>query len=222
MVVLNYSNLMDSVDVDGKCYIQLEITDEACMSWIHTSIKEKDTYNKEDVTNFLNGLLHIEKRNNKNEILHTKHRDDTEEIDLNNSTSSIEYLEDVETNYLNHYETGEETLPNDGIVVDLNNSTSSIECLEDTLPKDEIVDLTKDDLNSMPTKTKDVFKYKKPKRNRKQRQHRMSENCSTIFNWKNSQVWTKKSRREILFIASESSTQNQFGWQSTLNINIPN
>ena len=126
MVVLNYSNLTDSVDFDVKCYIKLEITDEACMSWIHTSIKEKVTYNKEDVTYFLNGLLHIEKRNNKNEILHTKHRDDTEEIDLNNSSSLIEYLEDVETNYLTHLETGEDT------VVDLNNSTSSIECLEDT------------------------------------------------------------------------------------------
>ena len=132
------------------------------MSSIHTSIKEKVTYIKEDVSKFLNGLLHIEKRNDKNEILHTKHGDDTEEIYINNSTSSIEYLEDVETNYLNHYETGEETLPNEEIVVDLNNSTSSIECLEDTLPKDEIVDLTKDDINSMPTKTKDIFKYKKP------------------------------------------------------------
>ena len=142
-----------------------------------------------------------------------------------NLTSPKEYLEDVETNYLNHFETGEETLPNDEIVVDLNNSTSSIECLEDTLPNDEIFDLTKDDVNSMPTKAKDLLKYKKSKRNLKQRQHRMRENCSTIFNWKNSQVLTKKSRREILFIASESSTkwtQNQFGWQSPLNFNIPN
>ena len=77
----------------------------------------------------------------------------------------------------------------------------------------------------MATKAKDVVKYKKPKRMLKQKQPSLLEKCSTIFKWKNSQVWTKTSRKEILFIASESSTKwthTQFGWQSTSNINIPN
>ena len=85
---------------------------------------DKVTHKKEDVTNLLDGLFNIEKRN-KNEIPHTIHRDEPEEINFNNSSSSIEYPEDVETNYLNDFKSGEDTLPNDEIVVDLNNSTSS-------------------------------------------------------------------------------------------------
>ena len=188
MVVLNSSSLTDGVD-------------EASLACIHNTIIDRVTYKKEDVANLLDVLFQIEKRN-ENEIPHTIHRDDTEEIDLNNSSSSIEYLEDVETNHLNHFKTGEDTLPNNEIVVDLNNSTSSIDCLEDTLPNNEIVDLTKSDVYLSPTKAKDVFKYKKCKRNLKQRQHRlmsmaMSENCSTIFRWQNSQVLTKKSKQDI-------------------------
>ena len=116
---------MDSFEVDGKCYIKLEITPETCMTWIHNSVRDSVTYKLEDVSNLLDVLLHIEKKN-ENKITSTIQSDDIEEIDLNNSASSIEYLEDVETNYLNHFETGEDTLPDDEVIVNLNSSTSLI------------------------------------------------------------------------------------------------
>ena len=213
-------------------------------------MKHNVTYSLQDVSDVLNSLFLIKKKN-RNKITKIAESEVEEQIDLNNSTSSIQYLEDVENNFLNHFESCEDTLPDvdevvnlnsstssiqciesgedklsdDDVVVNLNSSTTSIECIEDTSPKDEIIDLTTDDLNAMATKVKDEVKYKKPKRMLKQKQPSLLENCSTIFQWKNRQVWTKTSRKKILFIASESSTKwthTQFGWQSTSNINIPN
>ena len=99
---------------------------ETCMTWIHNSMRDNVTYELENVSNFLEGLLHIEEKK-ENKISNTIQSVDIEEIDLNNSTSSIEHVEDVETNYLNHFETGEDTLPDDEVVVNLNSSTSG-EC----------------------------------------------------------------------------------------------
>ena len=41
--------------------------------------------------------------------------------------------------------------------MNLNNSTLSIECLKDTIPNDEIVDLTKDDEDSLERKVEEVL-----------------------------------------------------------------
>ena len=76
-----------------------------------------------------------------------------EVVNLNSSTSSIQCIE-----------SGEDKLSDDDVVVNLNSSTSSVQCIEDSCPKDEIIDLTNDDLSTMATKAKDVVKYKKPKR----------------------------------------------------------
>ena len=175
MVKLNYANLTDSFEEDGKCYLQLEIPRKTCINWIHKSMKHNVTYKLQDVSNVLDGLFHIQKKN-RNKITKIIESEDREEIDLNNSTISIQYVEDVETNYLNHCETGEDTvpdddevvnlnsstssiecietvedtLPDDDVVVNVNRSTSSIECIEDSFPKDEKVDLTNDDLSTMP------------------------------------------------------------------------
>ena len=250
MVKLTSANLTDTFDKDGKCYIIMEIPRKTCIKWIHKSMKYNVSYSLQDVSDVLNSLFLIKKKN-RNKITKIAESEVEEQIYLNNSISSIQYLEDVENNFLNHFESCEDTLPDvdevvnlnsstssieciesgedklsdDDVVVNLNSSTTSIECIEDTSPKDEIIDLTTDDLNAMATKVKDGVKYKKPKRMLKQKQPSLLENCSTIFQWKNRQVWTKTSRKKILFIASESSTKwthTQFGWQSTSNINIPN
>ena len=69
MVELTSSNLTDSVDADGngKYFIQLEVNYETSLAWIHNTIMDKVSYNKEDVANLLDVLLKIEKRN-ENEI----------------------------------------------------------------------------------------------------------------------------------------------------------
>ena len=255
MVQLHSANLTDTFQKDGKCYVILEISRKTCIKWLYKSMKHDVTYSLQDMNNFLNSLFLIKKKNikkkNRNKFTKIAPSEAEEEIDLNNSTSSIQYVEDVENNLLDHFESCEDTLPDVDEVVNLNSSTSSIQCIEsgedklsdgdevlnlnpstssieyieDTSPKDEIIDLTTDDLNAITTNAKDEVKYKKPKRMLKQKQPSLLENCSTIFQWKNRQVWTKTSTKKILSIASESSTKwthTQFGWQSTSNINILN
>ena len=104
-------------------------TAETCIKWIHKSMKHNVTYSLQDVSNVLDGLFLIKKKN-RNKITKIAESEVKEQIDFNNSTSSIQYLEDVETNFLNHFESCEDTLPDVDEVVNLNSSTSSIECFE--------------------------------------------------------------------------------------------
>ena len=252
MVQLHSANMTDTYEKDGKCFVILEISRKTCLKWIYNSINHDVSYTLEDMNNFLNSLFRIKKKNikkkNRNKFTKIAPSEAEEEIDLNNSTNSIEYVEDVENNLLEHFESCEDTLPDVDEIVNLNRSiqciergddklsdsdevlnlnpsTTTMEYIEDTSPTDEIIDLTTDDLNAITTKTKDEVKCKKPKRMLKQKQLSLLENCSTMFQWKNRQVWTQTSRKKILSIASESSTKwthTQFGWQSSSNINILN
>ena len=252
MVQLHSANITDTYEKDGKCFVILEISWKTCLKWLYNSMNHDVSYTLEDMNNFLNSLFRIKKKNikkkNRNKFTKIAPSEAEEEIDLNNSTSSIQYVEDVENNLLEHFESCEDTLPDVDEIVNLNRSiqciergddklsdsdevlnlnpsTTTMEYIEDTSPTDEIIDLTTDDLSTMATKDKDEVKYKKPKRMLKQKQPSLLENCSTIFQWKNRQVWTQTSRKKILSIASESSTKwthTQFGWQSSSNINILN